>query len=187
MRFGDIEGKNVVVIGGGPIGNLVAQTAKAKRAAKILISEISEYRLETAKKCGLDTHNPLIGDLKDAILESFGTDGADVIFECIGNPKTLKQSVDIARKGSDIIIVGVVPDLCALDMGFVQDHELRLTGCAMYRVEDYIEAIDLVAKGLIEFDALITNWVAFSEYAKAYEMIEEQQDKVMKLMIDMEK
>jgi len=186
-RFGDVTGKNVVVIGGGPIGNLVAQTAKAKGAKNVLVSEISAYRLETAQKCGLTTHNPKEISLRDAIYNTFGSDGADVILECIGSPHTLKEAVDIARKGSTIVVVGVVPDLCAVNMGFVQDHELSLIGSAMYRVEDYIEAIELVGAGLIEFDALITHRVPFSQYAEAYHLIEEQKDKAMKVMIEMDK
>lgn len=120
-------------------------------------------------------------DLKDKINNEFGNDRADVIIECIGNPDMLKQSVDIARKGSEIIVVGVVPDLCALNMGFVQNHELRLTGSAMYREEDYIEAIDLVGKGLIEFDTLITHHIPFTKYEEAYKIIKEQQYKQRRL------
>lgn len=186
-RFGDIAGKNVVVIGGGPIGNLVAQTAKAKGAAKVIVTEISQYRLSVVEECGLIAVNPKEISLKEAIRKEFGSDGADVIFECIGNGAILNEAVEVARKGSDIIVVGVVPDLAPINMGFVQDHELRLIGSAMYRVEDYREAIELVGKGLIEFDALITHRVPFSDYAGAYRLIEEQKDKAMKVLIDMEK
>ena len=186
-RFGDVAGKNVAVIGGGPIGNLVAQTAKAMGAAKVIITEISEYRLSVAEKCGLIAVNPNETSLKDAIRNEFGSDGADVIFECIGSPSTLQESVEVARKGSYIIIVGVVPGKCPVSMDIVQDHELSLLGSAMYRVEDYREAIKLVGEGLIEFDALITHRVPFSDYASAYRLIEEQKDKAMKVLIDMEK
>ncbi len=51
-RAGDISGKNVVVLGAGPIGNLVGQVAKA-RGANVFITDLSEYRLEIASKCGL--------------------------------------------------------------------------------------------------------------------------------------
>lgn len=186
-RFGDPKGKNAVVVGGGPIGNLVAQTLKALGANNVLLSEVSAYRLDTAKKCGITTVNPKEKKLQDAIFETFGPDGADVIFECIGNPATIREEVDIARKGSTIIIVGVVPELCPVDMGFVQDHELSIIGTAMYRTEDYLESIELVGKGLIELDALISHHVEFSRYAEAYKLIEEQKDKAMKVMIDMAK
>ena len=54
----DMTGKKAVVLGGGPIGNLVAQTAKALGAEVVLLSELSAYRLDTAKKCGIATVNP---------------------------------------------------------------------------------------------------------------------------------
>ena len=184
-RFGDVCGKNAVVIGGGPIGNLVAQTLKALGANGILLSEVSVYRLETAEKCGIKTVNPKEKPLQEAIFETFGDDGADVIFECIGAAATLKEAIDIARKGSTVIVVGVVPDLCPVNMGFVQDHELSILGSAMYRTEDYLAAIELVSKGLIELSALITHRIPFSRYADAYKLIEEQKDKAMKVMIEM--
>jgi L-iditol 2-dehydrogenase len=185
-RYGDVRGKGVLVLGGGPIGNLVAQTAKAMGASKVLLSELSAYRLETAEKCGISTVNPVKKGLKEAINESFGSDGADVIFECIGINATMKQAIEYARKGSDIIVVGVFAELGTINMGFIQDHELRLIGTAMYRVEDYKKAIELVSSGLIEFDALITDRVAFKEYSKAYQIIDEQKDKSMKVIIEME-
>lgn len=186
-RFGDIKGKNVLITGGGPIGNLVAQAAKAMGASNVLLSEISKYRLEVAEKCGITTVNPKDKKLKDAIADNFGKDGADVIFECIGNAQVIKEVIDIARKGSEIIIVGVVSDLCEVNMGLVQDHELTIKGSAMYRVESWIEAIRLANEGLIEFDLLITHRVPFSDYSSAYNLIEEQKDKAMKVLIDIDK
>lgn len=185
-RYGNVEGNSVLVLGGGPIGNLVAQTAKAMGATKVLLSELSEYRLKTAEKCGIKTVNPKEQDLKEAIIDSFGNDGADVIFECIGINATMKQAIEYARKGSDIVVVGVFADLGTINMGFVQDHELRIIGTAMYRVEDYIEAIRLVREDLVEFDSLITHRVPFREYEKAYKIIDEQKDKAMKVLIDMD-
>ncbi len=185
-RFGDIAGKKVLVLGGGPIGNLVAQTCKAQGAENVMLSELSEFRLEAAQKCGITTVNPSIENLKDTIVKNFGKDGADVIFECVGINATMEQAINYARKGSDIIVVGVFGDLGTINMGFVQDHELRLVGTAMYRVEDYVEAIKLVSEKKIEFDALITDHVPFAEYPRAYKIIDEQKDKAMKVIIDMD-
>lgn len=185
-RYGDVAGQRVLVLGGGPIGNLVAQTAKAMGAEKVLLSELSIYRLKTAEKCGIETVNPSEKDLKVAITENFGSDGADVIFECVGINATMKQAIDYARKGSDIVVVGVFGDMGTINMGYIQDHELRLIGTAMYREEDYIKAIELVEAGLIEFDALITSHVAFKDYPEAYTLIDEQKDQVMKVIINME-
>lgn len=185
-RVGDIRGKKILVLGGGPIGNLVAQTAKGLGAEDVLLSEVSQYRLEAAKKCNIKTVDPAKEDLLEAIIANFGQDRADFILECVGINATMKQAIDYARKGSTIVVVGVFADLGSINMGFVQDHELTLVGSAMYREEDYIKAIELVKEGHIELDSLITHRVKFSDYSKAYEIIDEQKDKAMKVMIEMD-
>lgn len=185
-RAGDVTGKKILVLGGGPIGNLVAQTAKGMGAEAVLISELSPYRLQVARKCGIKTIDPKNEDLLESIISNFGKDRADVIFECVGINATMDQAINYARKGSTIVIVGVFADLGTINMGFVQDHELSLLGSAMYREEDYIRAIELVKDGLIEFDALITHRVKFKDYKKAYEIIDQQKDLAMKAMIEME-
>ena len=185
-RYGDVKDKKVLVLGGGTIGNLVAQTAKAMGANKVLISEISEYRLEVAKKAGIETVNPVKKDLMEAINDFFGPDRADVIFECVGANETINQAIEYARKGSHIIVVGVFEGLVNMNAAFIQDHELTVAGTAMYRVEDYKKAIELTEAGLIEFDSLITNHVPFKEYQRAYQIVEEQKDKATKVIIVME-
>lgn len=182
-RYGDVTGKKVLVLGGGPIGNLVAQAAKAMGASQILLSELSSARLEMAKKCGIAVVNPAKDDLLGKIIETFGPDKADVIFECIGINATMKQAIDYARKGSDIIVVGVFGDLGSINMGFIQDHELRLIGTAMYRVEDYIKSIELTGAGLINLESLITHTVSFANYPEAYEIIEKNKDNAMKVIV----
>lgn len=182
----DMTGKKAVVLGGGPIGNLVAQTAKALGAEVVLLSELSAYRLETAKKCGITAVDPSKKDLLETITETCGQDRADVIFECIGINATTKQAIEYARKGSHIVIVGVFGDLATVDMAAVQDHELTLLGSAMYREEDYVKAIELVAAGKIEFESLITHRFGFRDFKKGYDTIDQQKDKAMKVMINME-
>lgn len=185
-RAGAVKDMKILVLGGGPIGNLVAQTCKAMGAEAVLLSELSQYRLAAAQKCGINTVDTAKQDLAEAIRTYLGEDKADYIFECIGINTTMKQAIECARKGSTIIVVGVFGDLATVNMGLVQDHELSLIGTAMYREEDYIKAIELVGEGLIDFDTLITHRVKFQNYPSAYALIDEQKDKAMKVMIEMD-
>ena len=71
-QMGDVTGMNIVVIGAGPIGNLVAQTAKGMGAAKVMITDVSDLRLEKAKGCGIDVCvNTKNKDFGDAMIEAF--------------------------------------------------------------------------------------------------------------------
>lgn len=53
-RAGNVSGLKIAVLGAGPIGNLVAQTAKGLGAASVMITDVSDYRLALAKSVGVD-------------------------------------------------------------------------------------------------------------------------------------
>jgi L-iditol 2-dehydrogenase len=183
----DIKGKKILVLGAGPIGNLVAQTAKGLGAEAVMITDLSDFRLEIAKECGIDfCINTGKTDLAESILKHFGPDKADLILECVGVNPTMTQAVTNARKGSDIIVVGVFGEKASVDFGLVQDRELRMIGTLMYREPDYLTAIELIEKGHINLKALITNHFSFDDYLKAYEFIEAARDQCMKVMIDIQ-
>jgi L-iditol 2-dehydrogenase len=185
-RVGNVQGKKVLVLGAGTIGNLVAQVAQASGAAKVIITDISAYKLEKAILCGLKhTVNPQNEDLSQAILSVFGPDKADLILECVGVQDTITQAVANARKGSTIVVVGVFGTKPLVDLGLVQDRELSLIGTLMYQKKDYERAIELVSNGKLHLDQMITHRFAFRDYKDAYEAIESSGGKYMKVMIDL--
>lgn len=182
----ELKDKNILILGAGTIGNLVAQVAKAKGAAKVMITDISKFRLNLAKECGIDiTLDVSKYDLKEEIVKEFGIKKADLILECVGSQVTINDAINNARKGSDIIVVGVYPEEVRVNMGFVQDRELRLIGTLMYKEEDYLDAIDLIENKKIKTDKLITDYFEFKDYNLAYQHIEKRKDKAMKVMINL--
>jgi len=185
-RFGSMTGLNVLVLGAGTIGNLVAQVAVAYGAKRVMITDVSEYKLDKARQCGLmDVVNPIHEHLDKAILKAFGPDKADLILECVGVQDTITEAIDNARKGSTIIVVGVFSSKPLVDLGLVQDRELNLIGTLMYRRKDYESAIELVSNGKLQLDQLITHRFAFKEYLEAYKAIESSMGKYMKVMLDL--
>lgn len=187
-RAGEVRGKNILVLGAGPIGNLVAQVARGLGAARVMITDVSEFRLGKARECGIE---PCVNvgstDLAAAVASAFGEDKADLILECVGSPATIGQAVAVARKGTDIIVVGVFGDKPAVDMGTVQDRELRLIGTLMYREPDWKKAIELVESGRVKLAPLITDHYEFSDYRKAYQYIDAHRETAMKVMIVVER
>jgi L-iditol 2-dehydrogenase len=185
-RLGDVEGMNLLVLGAGPIGNLTAQAAKGFGARSVLITDISDYRLEVAKDCGIDFPvNVSYENLDDEVKKFFGPEGADAILECVGVEETITVAIHTARKGTDIIVVGVFGDKPSVDIGLVQDKELRLIGTLMYKAEDYRMAIELIHSGKIILEPIISQHFSFEDYPKAFEFIEENQDRTMKVLIDL--
>jgi L-iditol 2-dehydrogenase len=185
-RAGSVAGRNVVVLGAGTIGNLVAQVARASGARGVMITDVSEYKLAQARACGIEhVVNSLQQDLGQAILNAFGPDKADLILECVGVQDTITQAVVNARKGSTIVVVGVFGKKPQVDLGLVQDRELSLVGTLMYQKVDYLRAIELVAAGKLCLGQMVTHRFNFQDYLQAYQAIEHSGGNYMKVMIDL--
>lgn len=186
-KAGDVEGKDIVVLGAGPIGNLVAQAAKGLGAHKVMITSHGGKRMQKAMECGIDcvidTGKIAFGD---ALLETFGPDKADIIYDCAGNDASMGDAIQHARKGSTIILVAVFDKMANVDLAVLNDHELDLNTTMMYRNEDYITAIELVNEGKIVLKPLISNHFAFKDYSEAYRYIDANRKEVMKVIIDVQ-
>jgi len=73
-----------------------------------------------------------------------------------------------------------------VNLGFVQDRELTLTGTLMYQKKDYELAIRLMSRGLLNLEEMITNRFPFDAYLEAYHAIEASKGETLKVMIEME-
>jgi len=181
---GGLAGKNVVVVGAGPIGNLVGQVARGQ-GGHVLISDLSEHRLDVARQCGLARTN-LAGSeaLGDAARRAFGGDGFDVAFECVGAEAAITPAIEAIQKGGTIVVVGVFGDRPRVNLGLVQDRELTIRGTLMYQREDYRLAIEGIAGGAIITNPLVSRHFRLDEFAAAYRFIDAARDKTVKVMID---
>ncbi|MBQ9008652.1 MAG: alcohol dehydrogenase catalytic domain-containing protein, partial [Clostridia bacterium] len=168
-RFPDMDGANVAILGAGPIGQLLAQSCRAAGAKKIMITDISDLRLNIARNLGVDVAvNTRDIPFERAVLSAFGPDRADVIYDCAGNDQSMGDAIASARKGSTIILVAVFGKKANVDLAVLNDHELDLNTSMMYRHEDYVQAIDWVNEGKIQLKPLISRHFPFSEYLEAY-------------------
>ena len=186
-RAGDLRGKNVVVSGAGTIGNLVAQFAIARGARRVLITDVSDLRLDIARKCGIaDTLNVTKMPLKDGVKEVFGEEGFQVGFEVAGVESSIRSLMECIEKGSTIVVVAVFEKDPALSMFYLGEHELTLVGTMMYRHEDYLDAVEMISQNKINLEPLISNRFPFEEYEKAYNFIDENRATSMKVIIDLD-
>lgn len=185
-RSSGLEGKNVVVAGAGTIGNLVAQFAIARGAKNVLITDVSDFRLEIAKECGIEhTLNVKTQSFDEEIKTIFKGEGFQVGFEAAGVQATLDSLIGNVEKGGEVIILGVYAKNPTVNMYHVGEHELNVFGSMMYKHEDYEEAVEFISKGKIITEPLITKHFSFEKYLHAYEFIEEQGEEAMKVMIDL--
>ncbi|MBW1613305.1 MAG: alcohol dehydrogenase catalytic domain-containing protein [Deltaproteobacteria bacterium] len=184
-RVTDLKSKNVVVFGAGMIGNIVSQFVKIKGAAKILVSDIHEYRLLKAKECGIEYVNNVTEEpFEDAVKRVFGDEGFQVAIEAAGAEEPLLNAINYIENGSEIIILGVFDKPAGIHMSYVCEHELVLKGSMMYKHEDYLEAVAFLSRQLINTKPLVTKLFDFEDYEKAYKYIDKEGSESLKIMLN---
>ena len=153
-----------------------------------MITDISDLRLDIARRLGVDVAvNTRSVPFEKAMLDTFGPDRADVIYDCAGNDISMGDAIASARKGSTIILVAVFGKKANVDLAVLNDHELDLNTSMMYRHEDYVQAIEWVNEGKIQLKPLISKHFPFSEYLTAYQYIDDNREAVMKVIVDVDR
>jgi L-iditol 2-dehydrogenase/threonine 3-dehydrogenase len=185
-RVSGMKGKNVVVAGAGTIGNLVAQFAKARGASKVMITDVSDFRLNIAKECGIEgTLNVKKDSFEEGVKSFFGNEGFQIGFEAAGVQSSLDVLMQFVEKGGQVVILGVYSQNPVVNMFYLGEHELNVFGSMMYLHEDYEAAVEMISSGKIVTTPLLSRSFPFKSYIDAYKFIEEQGDKSMKVMIEL--
>jgi len=182
----DLEGKNVVVTGAGTIGNLVAQFVQARGAKRVLITDVSDFRLRKAQECGIKyIANTAQERFEDAIKRVFGDELFQVGFEVSGAQPCITDLVANIEKGCDIVLVGVFSKPPFVDLAVVDVHEITIKGSMMYKHEDFELAGRLLSKGEINVKPLVTQRFSFDDFAEAYQLIDNNREICMKIIINL--
>lgn len=160
-------GESVVVIGGGPIGTLVALTAKA-RGAEVVICEINPQRIALARAMGLDALNSLDIDINSEIQQRTGNKGADVVFEVSGSQAGVDLMTEVAAVRARIVMVAIHANRPQVDLFRFFWRELELIGARVYEPQDFDDALNLLASGAIDANAIITDRQPLSSIGQAF-------------------
>ena len=157
VRLGNVAaGEYVVVLGGGPIGLLVALVARS-RGARVVVSEINPFRLAMAREFGLDAVNPTETDLVKKVTDETGTAGADVVFEVSGSAAGAEMMTKLPRTRGRIVIVAIFAQQPKVDLFRFFWREIQLCGARVYEPQDFEAAIALAASGSIPLDRIISS------------------------------
>lgn len=124
-------GSDICILGGGPIGLGVLALARAGGAAKIIVSEPSEYRRTLAARMGADVVvDPLSEDLRAVVCRETGDIGVSAAFDCITHSRTIQQAITLVHNGGTVLCVGNASpdDRLALDLNDLHRRGISLRG-----------------------------------------------------------
>lgn len=181
-------GSTVLILGAGPIGLVTLATAKAMGASKMYITDLTEYRLNIAKKMGaFKTIKVNRGESDEQVIENIrmelNNELPDVTIDCSGFQQTIKVGIELTKSGGVLTIVGMgashnveVPLFNALS------REVDIKGVFRY-ANDYEDALSLIASGQVNLKPLITHNFKIEQSLEAFKTAETGIGDPIKVMI----
>lgn len=170
---GPVEGGTILITGMGPIGLFAVSTCKALGAERVLVTEISPYRIELAHKVGADVVINPKEQNADAEIERLCPGGVDATLEMSGHPSQLALAVRQTRPGGRISLLGIFPDsIQQVDMNAVIFKGIDVQGIVGRKLwETWDRMAELLKTGLLNLEPVITHSMHYTEFQQAMELM----------------
>jgi len=181
-----MKGAKIGILGFGPIGMSVLLPALAQGAAKVYVTDRLSQRIEIAKKSGANwTGNPDNVDIVTSVKEQEPL-LLDTVFECCGKQEAIDQAIEILKPGGKLMIFGI-PEFSRWSFSVDELRRKEITITNVRRQVHCVEpALEMMEKGLVDVSLMPTHRFGFADTQKAFELVAEYGDGVMKAMIDFE-
>jgi 2-desacetyl-2-hydroxyethyl bacteriochlorophyllide A dehydrogenase len=175
-------GETAVVIGGGPIGLLVALVAR-RTGAHVVVSEVNPSRLALASGLGVEVVDPSAVDVAEHVASRTEGAGADVVFEVSGSATGALEMTRLACLRGRIVLVAIFPEPRPVSLFDFFWKELQLRGARVYEPEDYERAISLLEESSLPLERLITAVEPLDRLPAVFEELADGSS-AMKILVD---
>ena len=176
-----LPGQKAVVIGGSPIGVLIATVAR-EFGGDVVVIELDPNRRAQIEALGFTTLDPRETDQVAWVTEWSAGAGADVVFEVSGAAQAVLGATDLAKVRGTIVVVAIHSVPREINLQRVFWRELSILGARVYQRVDFEKAVELLDRGIIPDDLLITKIVPLSGTQAAFADLESGQ--AMKILVD---
>ncbi len=179
-----VRGDRVLVLGCGTIG-MGAIAAAVFKGAAVMAADIDNAKLELVKKFGVKaTINAATDDVKEAVADLTGGDGADVVIEAVGHPDTIRSAVEVVSYAGRVVNIGYIKkELPGYDINQVVVKELDVTG-SRNALNVFPAVIQMLEQGKWPFQELISARYPFSQAPEAFKAWDAEPGKFTKILID---
>ncbi len=172
-------GDSVNILGGGPIGLLIAAILKISGATRINIFEINPFRMDKARNMGFS----VIDSSKDNPDISLNKMETDVVFDTVGLKSTSRQLVNLVRYRGDIVIVGMYKEYAEVDLLAILYKEAAIRGILIYEKEDVEKAVRLIDNHQIDLKPIITHKLTFENIQDSMQKIYQHEIDALKILL----
>jgi L-iditol 2-dehydrogenase len=179
------QGESVAVIGLGVSGQLHVQLAKANGAGKVIGISRSRFKNDLAEQLGADVAIESGPDAVAQVLEETDGRGADVVIECTGVMTSIADAIRMVRFGGRILLFGITNATSgALPFYDLYFKELTLINNRAATAQDFPVMIDLVDRGAVRLEPMVTHRMALDELGIALGMVEDSAERRLKIILD---
>ena len=153
------HGSRILISGAGPIGLVIAQTARALGASEIIVTDVAEERRHFALEHGATRAiNPLEETVEGLEVDSY--------LDASGAASAIQGGIKAVRPAGIVVLIGGGNDEVALPVSFIQNREIWLTGVFRY-ANTWPTAIEMVSSGAVDLDVLVTGKYGLSQVEEA--------------------
>lgn len=170
----DLVSKKVLITGCGPVGIMTIAVAKAAGARAIYATDVSEYRLDLARKMGANvTVNAKRGNVIEDIRAATDGEGVDVLLEMSGVPSAIEQGFTLLKPGGDAVLLGVAPGPFTFDW----NHHIVFKAARVFGVsgrklwETWYQLRGLIRSKAVDLQPVVTHRFKLAEYDQAFEVM----------------
>ena len=173
---------SVLIMGAGPIGIAAMQVAK-KNGARVMMTDLVPSRLEKAAKMGADAL-VLVSEenLEKRLMEFTDGDGIPVVVDTVCVPASFEQSVQLACPAGRVVVIGLKKQPSRIAMADITKKELTIVGSRL-NCNCFDEVIRGLEAGDLKPENYITHRFPYQEAEKAFEMIREHPEEVLKAVL----
>jgi 2-desacetyl-2-hydroxyethyl bacteriochlorophyllide A dehydrogenase len=175
-------GEKVLVIGGGPVGLLIAIVAR-HGGADVTVVEVNPHRRQVGVDLGLTLLDPTATDVDEYVRTWTAEAGAAATFEVSGSADGVAMATRLLAVRGRLVLVAIHASPREVDLHRFFWRELHLVGARVYQRQDFERAVDLIADGVIPGPALITEILPLARVADAFAALEAG-GPVVKLLLD---
>jgi (R,R)-butanediol dehydrogenase/meso-butanediol dehydrogenase/diacetyl reductase len=165
-----LAGRNVLIIGAGPIGLAATLWCRFFGARQVQVSELDPGRARMAERFGatgtLDAREPVAIGFQDAVGSP-----PDLLIECVGVPGMIASCYDLAPHGAELLVLGYCAQPDMTTPSLAMNKELTVQFACAYDRSDFRFVVDMLAARRIEVSALITDILSFEAFPAAFEAL----------------
>lgn len=181
IKPGDVA----VVTGAGPIGMVTALAALAGGCSQVIMSDVQQPKLDLAATLGPITPvNVAKESLVDVVNAATDGWGADIVFECSGNPRAAAAVFQPLCPGGAVVYVGMPTETIQYDVVYAATKEARVEHVFRY-AHVYPRALALMGSGQLNVKPLITDKFAFADSVAAFDFAVELPPTSVKAQIEL--